>query len=215
MNKPFTTVIQKTLDAVSNLAGQPALIEFKPFQKLPRLFREMWITEKIDGTNACIHIGESGEFLTGSRTRWITPESDNYGFSRWAHDNKEELMKLGPGTHFGEWWGSGIQRNYGLTEKRFSLFNAHRWHSRGQAPIAIGVDKFTERAPDCCHVVPVLFLGGVFDEVQLRYRLDCLRLYGSVAVPGFMKPEGIVVFHSASGVAFKVTLENDEKPKGA
>lgn len=32
---------------------------------------------------------------------------------------------------------------------------------------------------------------------------------------GWMTPEGIVVLHFASGTLFKVTLENDEKPKGS
>lgn len=104
-------------------------MDFKEFPKIPRLSRDMVITEKLDGTNACIYIGEDGEFLTGSRTRWITPgkQTDNYGFSQWAHSHKDELLKLGPGLHFGEWWGSGIQRKYGLSEKRFSLFAVHRW----------------------------------------------------------------------------------------
>jgi hypothetical protein len=30
-----------------------------------------------------------------------------------------------------------------------------------------------------------------------------------------MKPEGIVVFHSAAQVPFKITLEGDHEPKGA
>ncbi len=61
----------------------------------------------------------------GSRTRWITAQDDNHGFARWVEGNKQELLKLGAGRHFGEWWGSGIQRGYGLQkgEKRFSLFN--------------------------------------------------------------------------------------------
>lgn len=41
-----------------------------------------------------------------------------------------------------------------------------------------------------------------------------LRHSGSVAVPGFAKPEGIVCFHTASNEMFKVTLEKDEEWKG-
>ena len=37
---------------------------------------------------------------------------------------------------------------------------------------------------------------------------------GSRAVPGYMKPEGIVIFHKASQICFKVTCENDETFKG-
>src|SRR6478609_4562760 len=115
--------------------------EFQEFPKMPRLSREVIITEKIDGTNAQVLITPEGEIHAGSRTRWITPESDNFGFAAWVRDNREQLLQLGPGRHFGEWWGSGIQRRYGLTEKRFSLFNVKRWG---------------ESRPACCHVVPVL-----------------------------------------------------------
>jgi hypothetical protein len=84
--------------------------EFKPFGKIYRMSRECVVTEKIDGTNASIFIGEAGEFMPASRTRWITREDDNYGFAAWAMDNKNELLELGPGHHFGEWWGQKIQR---------------------------------------------------------------------------------------------------------
>jgi hypothetical protein len=67
--------------------------------------------------------------LAGSRSQYITPERDNHGFARWVQDDADELWALGEGRHFGEWWGSGIQRGYGLQkgEKRFSLFNVARW----------------------------------------------------------------------------------------
>ena len=173
-------------------------MEFESFQKIARLKREMVVTEKIDGTNAQIYIGEDGEFLTGSRTRWITPDSDNFGFSRWAHEHKDELLEMGPGRHFGEWWGSGIQRRYGLSEKRFSLFNTARW---GDA------------RPHCCHVVPTLFTGD-FSTQTIDDLIEELREFGSVAAPGFMRPEGVVVYHPQSRTLFKKTLEKDESGKG-
>ena len=49
-------------------------MEFQDFPKMARLSREIIVTEKIDGTNAQICIGENGEFFVGSRTRWITPD---------------------------------------------------------------------------------------------------------------------------------------------
>jgi hypothetical protein len=173
-------------------------MEFVAFPKMARLSREIIVTEKLDGTNAQIFIGEDGEFAVGSRTRWITPEQDNYGFARWAHDNRDELLQLGPGRHFGEWWGSGIQRRYNVPEKRFSLFNVARW----------GEDR-----PACCHVVPVLYRGE-FSQLAINDCLTRLGFEGSVAAPGFMKPEGIVVFHVAGNVGFKKTLEKDDQPKG-
>ncbi len=126
-------------------------------------------------------------------------------------------MQLGVGTHFGEWWGGGIQRNYGLAkdDKRFSLFNVARWEDGAtktiferQVPIEI---KLSPR-PACCGVVPVLY-KGLFNTVHVNTALWRLEINGSAAVPGFMKPEGIVVFHTAANRVFKVLLENDENPK--
>lgn len=175
-------------------------MDFKAFTKIPRLSREMIVTEKIDGTNGVIGIGEDGEFQVGSRSQWITPEKDNYGFARWAYENKDELMRLGPGIHYGEWWGQGIQRGYGLDKKRFSLFNVSRWED-------------PEMRPACCFCVPVLYRGA-FDTAQITTELSKLQFFGSQAAAGFMRPEGVVVFHVAGGYLFKKTIEKDEKHKG-
>ena len=191
--------------------------EFKEFPKIARLSREIIVTEKIDGTNASIFIGENEEFLTGSRTQWITPEKDNYGFSKWAHERKDLLMKLGAGLHYGEWWGQGIQRKYGLTEKRWSLFNVTRWCLASEEPKQVPcgdprIVKFQEKLPEGISLVPVLYRGP-FDMVAVEEALTNLRNNGSMASPGFMKPEGIVVFHTAGNVGFKKTIENDDVPK--
>ncbi len=182
-------------------------MEFKSFNKIPRLSRDMIITEKIDGTNGIIAIGENGEFQIGSRNKWLTDEmgniqSDNAGFAQWAVKNRENLMLLGYGFHYGEWWGSGIQRGYDLPkgEKRFSLFNVSRWSDDNVRPA-------------CCGVVPTLY-SGVFDTSTIDNVLEILRIRGSQAAPGFMRPEGVVIFHVASGYIFKKTIENDEKHKG-
>jgi hypothetical protein len=173
-------------------------MEFIPFPKLARLNRDIVITEKLDGTNAQVYITDDGsDMLVGSRTRWITPEADNFGFARWCYENRDELMKLGPGSHFGEWWGKGIQRGYGMEEKKFSLFNTHRWK---------------DSRPACCDVVPILY-EGPFSEGAVVTTVDWLRSSGSVAVPGYMKPEGVVVFHTAANLCFKVTCVDDNKPK--
>lgn len=175
--------------------------EFEEFPKIARLSRECTITEKIDGTNGCIYIGESGEFLVGSRTRWLTAETgDNHGFLLWAMTNKDELLKLGPGRHFGEWWGSGIQRKYGMSEKRFSLFNTFRW-----ADDAV--------RPACCSVVPILYQGLFSTETALAI-LSALNEHGSRAAPGFAKPEGIIIYHHAARIYLKKTLDKDDEFKG-
>jgi len=36
---------------------------------------------------------------------------------------------------------------------------------------------------------------------------------GSYIVKGFMNPEGIIIYHKASGQLFKKTVIDDEKPK--
>ena len=196
--------------------------EFKEFPKIARLSRECIITEKIDGTNAQITITEDGEFLTGSRSGWITPDKDNYGFAMWAYANKDDLMKLGKGTHFGEWWGSGIQRGYGLIkgDKRFSLFNTTRWCLVGQSPRLISKDpktqeeKYQKVLPVCCGLVPELY-RGIFDTVIINGALLTMKEQGSLAVKGYMNPEGIVVYHCSAGVGFKKTIEKDELSKWA
>jgi hypothetical protein len=204
--------------------------DFQDFPKMARLARDCIVTEKIDGTNAQIFIrpGFAGTpnavatwfdaesatdmvMFAGSRSRLITPDDDNFGFAAWVHANAEDLKKLGAGRHFGEWWGAGIQRRYGLDEKRFSLFNTSRWHDADGVAAGEGLDGRTY-APSSCHVVPLL-LGGLFKTEAIDACLDLLRERGSYAAPGFMKPEGVVVYHIAAGTGFKKTLEKDEVPK--
>jgi hypothetical protein len=172
--------------------------EFVPYPKIPRLNREVIVTEKIDGTNACVVVDEDGNVSAQSRSRVIVPGNDNFGFAGWVFENAPQLKLLGPGYHFGEWWGKGIQRGYGLEEKRFSLFHTG------------GINEL----PGCVSVVPKLDAGLLSSGVVDR-ALNVLRVCGSVAAPGFDKPEGVVVFHSASRQLFKVLLEGDDIPKGA
>lgn len=365
-------------------------MEFTGFPKIGRLFREIVITEKIDGTNAAIQIEETMNPRAGhmqrndsvtiqaysetldkwfnvraqSRTRFITPEDDNYGFGRWVFENADKLVSLGAGVHFGEWWGclaadtsirladgssetigkivnqklavdvmsynfdkkcfeskkvvnwkkapqtdnwlsieykrkhrggrqaavnvtpnhviytkrnnqfvevpaaelvvgdtlfipgivtqpyqseitnisnryaegnrskyrfdievegnhnfiangvlvhnSGIQRAYGLTngDKRFSLFNTGRWVESDQGDTRTVIPEITG-----LYVVPTLWRGN-FNAGAIGDQIDILRKSGSFAAPGFMRPEGIVIYHTAIGEYFKVTLEKDEQPKG-
>lgn len=185
---------------------------FPSFRKIPRLMKPMVVSEKIDGTNSLLVVAEGGVagpetalssapvlaevgsrlLFAGSRNRWITPDSDNFGFARWVRDNADALATLKPGFHYGEWWGLGIQRGYGLKEKRFSLF-----HYDGDLP-------------EIVHRVPVLFKGP-FDTQIIDMIFDDFRTRGSTAAPGYMNPEGIVVYHEAAGQLFKRTYEGDKK----
>ena len=182
------------------LGGSKMEPEFKGFSKIPRLSRDCVITEKIDGTNAQICITEDGQILAGSRTRWITSgkQTDNFGFAAWVEEHKEELKVLGVGRHYGEWYGQGIQRNYGLEEKRFAMFHGPK---HGKLPYPL------------IKLVPVLF-EGPFVTSNIHITLTILQIKGSALVPGFMKPEGIIIYHKASGQRFKKTVEGDQEHKG-
>jgi hypothetical protein len=200
--------------------------EFRKFGSIPRLVRGCVVTEKIDGTNGCIVVEEywgqskeevpfatyvSGEPVEGapdfliyaqSRNQIVTPgkKTDNHGFAGWVWANAQALVTaLGPGYHYGEWWGQGVQRGYGLTEKRFSLFNTGRWTEEGVQSVS-GLPNLS--------VVPVLY-EGIFRELALMEVTNSLALEGSVAAPGFMDPEGIIVYHQAARQLFKYTLDGD------
>ena len=195
------------------------MMDFEEFPKMARLSREVIVTEKIDGTNAQIFITEDGQIRAGSRTRWITPADDNFGFAAWVEEHRDELLTLGPGRHFGEWWGRGIQRGYGIPDRRLSLFNTRRWCLFGQNPQAIQtldprVTRTQDVLPPCVGLVPVIGAGKL-DEADFNGALRQLAAAGSFAAPGFMDPEGIVVFHTAANVGFKKTLKRDDIPKGA
>jgi hypothetical protein len=194
--------------------NKQTIVEVPPFVEFPsiaRLSRDVVVTEKIDGTNAQVHITEDGRVLAGSRSRWITPEADNFGFARWVADHADELRALGPGSHFGEWWGAGVQRRYGLDHKRFSLFNVSRW-TCNRNDNQQTEDTYCHQVP-CCHVVPVL-LRWTFDTAKIDETLAALAANGSAAAPGFMKPEGIVVFHTKANTLYKKTLDKNDGHKG-
>lgn len=210
---------RREIEAEPQTEAEP---QFTPWPKIARLNRDIVVSEKIDGTNMAIHIvtgdpsdhqdgwvaggiGSDGVFYkvgAQSRNRTIDAKADHFGFANWVHSNSEELVDaLGVGCHFGEWWGRKIGRAYGKDDRTFSLFNTSRWTVEN-----------TSSVPGLS-VVPTMYLGP-FSEGAITACLDGLRNLGSYAAPGFMRPEGVVVFHTASNVMFKVTLENDESPKG-
>ncbi len=212
--------------------------EFVEWPKTKRLFRDIVITEKLDGTNSAIHISagyevahpslfelKPGEAIVDgrlyrlsaqSRKRIITPgkTSDNYGFAAWVYDNAADLVRiLGEGLHYGEWYGKGIQRGYGLDGRRFALFNTARWFATGED----GLDSMSTRAETSAlagqiGAVPVIYVG-VFSEARINHALLSLKTHGSHAAPGFMNPEGVCIFHTQTRNVFKVTLDNQDAGK--
>lgn len=182
------------------LSGLGLGAEFKPWPKTPRLYTDentITVTEKIDGTNACVVITEDGQIHCQSRKRFITPANDNHGFAAWVEEHADKLKEvLGPGYHFGEFWGYGINRGYDCDpgDKRFYLFNTAKW----------GHFSDPETMPDIpgLGVVPVLY-RGIFAEWKILDAKFELLDYGSIAKPGYMNPEGLCVFHSPSNQIFK------------
>ena len=181
-------------------------MEFKHWPKITRVENRKppVFTEKLDGTNGCIVISfeEADENTVASlvtevglmsvwaqsRNRFIKPGDDNYGFAAWVLKNIEELTKLGEGHHYGEWWGLGVGRGYNETEKRFSLFNTHRW------------GPHNPNTPACVSVVPRLRVTTVEEAKQF------LINNGSIASPGYMNPEGAVMYDIDSDTNFKIII---------
>ena len=166
--------------------------EFIGFGKIPRGSGDelITITEKLDGTNACIQVefvyvgdGVNELHVVGvqSRKRMIDPGDDNYGFANWVNEQGNQLpTALGEGYHYGEWYGLGIQKNPHMkTTKRLALFNTERWQD-GRQPRPEGVE-----------CVPILY-EGVWHEDAVDSVMSDLRT-DSMAVP--YKAEGIVVWY--------------------
>lgn len=193
-------------------------MEFKPFPKIERIGKvNMQITQKIHGTNAQVYISMAdviffrdefeyeegaikvdGEYYIlrcGSRTRWIVPGDDNYGFAAFIYANAEEFIRcLGPGQHFGEWAGLGVNSSEGLTDKKFVLFDHWKFPPE-------------RKLPPQTVVVPVLYEGPMSLE-KIEEVMNDLKINGSKLSPGFMRPEGIVV--TMAGTRYKKVFQAEE-----
>lgn len=110
-------------------------------------------TVKIHGTNAGVRVTHS-DVRPQKRTSVVDIGSDNYGFAAFVHPNKEmfrciaesflgrKLKKLDDITFFGEWCGSGIQKNVAVAncEKHFVIFGA--WLQRFGY---VGINEITNK----------------------------------------------------------------------
>lgn len=187
-------------------AHTDSVLDFRGWPKIPRIASSMvLVTEKLDGTSACLSFDSQGNLACQSRRRIVTPDDDNYGFAAWCETNRDSLWNdLGVGKWFGEWWGGGCQRGYGLAkgDMRFSLFNTQAWAERTTPAFTPGLGA-----------VPVLASGVLYDIPRMMD--DCLEtlvLDGSRAVPGYRNPEGYVV--DVAGTRLKEIL-NSPGPKSA
>ncbi len=196
--------------------------EFKGWGSTTRENKSKTITEKIDGTNACI-VAQNGKVTAQSRKRIITPDDDNFGFAKWVYDNAGALLDtLGYGYHYGEWYGEGIQKNpLGIEGKRFALFHATKYTE------ANGYDL---SRVDNLETVPLLHHGQC-NVWTIPDIVQDLETYGSRVqgaktevitgyIPGMdneqpyaytkaAKAEGIIIWNNETKTRTKLLLEND------
>lgn len=187
--------------------------EFRKWPKIPRFFEtEIVVSEKIDGTNGLICIYPSQELYkikAGSRNRWLSIDNDNFGFAKWVKDNSEELISLlGPGYHYGEWWGQGIQRTYDMEEKIFSLFNTHRWGHLQEEKAICDVVPHVKFNFGSCTGSDIDSEMASFDEILQDIHVSltpsgqspCAKKYGKE----YFNVEGFMLFHQRANQIFKV-----------
>lgn len=200
-------------------------VPHEPWPSIPRSSRVTYeITEKIDGTNALVHVSRTPPALTpgvevaldgepawvrlGSRNRWLWHDQDNHGFFAWAHGHAQALATaFGLGAHHGEWYGAGIGRRYGLASRRLAMFRP-RPAAAWEAMHAAGLPSEVHSVPLLARLTLDEVLGGEAARV-----VAALFAGGSVAVPGFPSPEGVVV-RGPGDARMKIT-DNGNMPKWA
>lgn len=211
------TAEERAMRSIGRLEKKDTMGDFKSWGSTTRENKNKTITEKLDGTNACVVV-YNGEVRAQSRKRFITPDDDNYGFAKWVYDNAGALMDtLGYGYHYGEWFGEGIQKNpLGIEGKRFALFHPTKYTEANGYNLAM---------VDGLETVPLLHHGQC-DVWTIPNIMQDLELYGSKVVgaktsqePGFFdmnvtytkaaEPEGIIIWNNETRTRTKMLLKDD------
>lgn len=204
--------------------------EFVAWPKTPRLNKTaVTITEKLDGSNGCISFertsligGPKGDdnvlalaptadqgwlaMRVQSRKRFLGDgkANDNFGFAAWAVENAEQLaVILGEGRHYGEWYGRGIQRGYGLEDRRFALFSPWRYQHVPFQNEGLALE-----------LVPTLETTTL-DHLSMAISRQLEGLLHGSRVNEYPNPEGIVVNIMGVDKPFKYILDNPDTHKGA
>lgn len=176
--------------------------KFEPWPKtlhVDKVMGNVIVTEKIDGTNACIVFQDDGYMFTQSRNRIITPDQDNQGFAKWAYRNQKNLFYIfGPGRHYGEWWGKKIGRTYNMQHNVFSVFNNGRFYRTD----GNDMDSMSTRAQegplfDQVSAVPLIYTG-VYGSEQMVEKVFEFETGKSKAAAEFgvefYDPEGVCYY---------------------
>jgi hypothetical protein len=115
-------IITEKIDGTN---GQIVIIRFNEFWNLHEKYAKDSVEAFLE--QHCLYktlaLQDENDILymfAGSRNKWLdcSSKGDNMGFAKWVKENASSLLMLGEGRHYGEWYGKGIQRNYGLEEKR-------------------------------------------------------------------------------------------------
>lgn len=183
------------------------------------------ISEKIDGTNGLIEINETNVRF-GSRNRYISFSDDNAGFANFFRhyearfeDVAKDIITKEPESSdesyplriYGEWFGCGIQRGYGLKDKFFMPFS-----------FFYGEKLIEYQVPNV--ITPNIMYTGKFSMEVVNTCMQQLKLNGSGVVKDYKQPEGIVIFFPKYNFRLKETFngakwkdgspksEHDKKP---
>lgn len=202
---------------------------FEEFKKIPRYRQNLCITEKIDGTNAQVHIqvlenlsnfdimkknlycigtwfdeGLPHLMFAGSRNRWIAPE------------NTPGLDKGCDNYGFAGW----VKENFDDLKSLGEGSHYGEWwggkigrkYGRAEKTFslfnAIRWNPNNPNKPDCCGVVDII---DTTDPVEAMMEL---KDNGSMILTDdgsrFQNPEGIIIYHPGSKSYFKQTFEYDK-----
>lgn len=177
------------------------------------------VTEKIDGTNACVVFEEDGYMYVQSRNRIITPAADNQGFARWAYRHQKDLFHiLGPGRHFGEWWGKGIGRKYDMQHNVFSVFNNGRFYKTlpGDPLDSMATRTLDTGIFDQVSAVPHIF-SGEYNSPEMNAAIAELANGNSLAARQYNieypDPEGVCFYFREFDKVAKLVFANPGKHK--
>lgn len=197
------------------------------------------ISEKIDGTNGLIQIDYKYDWngqryddhlvQFGSRNRYITTTDDNAGFANYFTPHiasictlAESLINYGDNDNpkqdwpiyiYGEWFGKGIQRGYGLDEKYFMPFSSFY----AEHMIKAGIPNI---------MMPNIMYTGKFSLEVVDNCMNRLTSGGfHTLITNYDYPEGVVIYFPKYNFRLKQTFEgskwernitkpeHDKKPK--
>ena len=132
---------------------------------------------KLHGTNAAVTCSDDGVVSAQSRSRIITPSSDNLGFALWVRETVGEwsaAFNAGPAgtvTFFGEWAGNGIQKGDAvcqLEQKYFFVFAV-----QVDDDVIVSPQEIGQLIPDLDNVLVLPWDRVWHDELDLGNTSQC------------------------------------------